>query len=309
MAGKVFISCGQRPPRETEIASKVRDILKELGLDPYLAFKVQSLNDIMTITKELRSSDYYLFIDFLRTNKPEDLPVSLFTHQELALAHNLEFQDIIALQQVGAPLEGFIKYVLSNPEPFSDEGELYEKLRTLVKARNWSKDFSRNLVVSGGQFSSPVPYTDRSGSFVEKIYTVRVHNHRPDVAAVGTVCILDSFERLSGGFPIDSSDRAYLKWAGQAGYERTILPEDYGEIDILSIHQDQGGIFLHSLSDTPRVPIVQSNGGHKMHFKLFARDFPLVKFCVEVDLKWAPASLFTWIDASTARLCRNQENL
>lgn len=59
MPGKVFISCGQRPPREKNIAEKVGELLKEkFKLDYYLAFKIQGLNDIMKITEELRSSDY-----------------------------------------------------------------------------------------------------------------------------------------------------------------------------------------------------------------------------------------------------------
>src|SRR6266496_2872951 len=75
MAGKVFISCGQRPPEETKIAQEIKGILStEFSLTPYLAFKIQSLSDIMTITNELRTSDYYLFIDFLRRHsRAEDL--------------------------------------------------------------------------------------------------------------------------------------------------------------------------------------------------------------------------------------------
>ena len=70
MAGKVFISCGQRPGRERDTAEKVARILEdEFDLSSYLAFKIQGLEDIMTITKELRSSDYYLFIDFQRKTK------------------------------------------------------------------------------------------------------------------------------------------------------------------------------------------------------------------------------------------------
>jgi hypothetical protein len=118
MAGRVFISCGQRPPAEREVAERIRALLEdEFHLSAYLAFRIQSLDDVMTITRELKSSDYFLFIDFLRRpERSEDLPVSLFTHQELALAHHLGFKDIIALQQEGAPLEGFLRYVLSNPE-------------------------------------------------------------------------------------------------------------------------------------------------------------------------------------------------
>jgi hypothetical protein len=110
MPGKVFISCGQRD-RERTIAERIAELLRssEFNLDPYLAFRTQSLSDILTITEELRSSDYYLFVDFQRApTGPQDLPCSLFTHQELALAHHLGFRDMIALQQ-GCPARRILK--------------------------------------------------------------------------------------------------------------------------------------------------------------------------------------------------------
>jgi hypothetical protein len=259
----------------------------------------------MTITNELRTSDYYLFIDFLRRpSRAEDLAVSLFTHQELALAHNLGFTDIIAFQQKGCPLDGFIKYVLSNPEPFDTDADLLEKIKQSVRAKRWSKDFSRKLVLSEIGFSLPVRYTDHSGSFIERTWLARVENRRPDVAAVGSVCILDYVIRQSDGTRIESYDRSYLKWAGQAGYERTILPKDHGDIDILSIHADKPGIFLHSLADVSRQAILDKDDVYTLFFKLFSQGFPLVEFSVEVDLKWKPSAPPDWVNNSTAKLVR-----
>jgi hypothetical protein len=96
LTGKVFISCGQAEVDEKEAAAKVSELLKrEFNLDTYLAIHVQSLDDIMMITEQLRSCDYFLFVDFKR--------LSVFTHQELALAHHLGFcGEIIALRQSGA---------------------------------------------------------------------------------------------------------------------------------------------------------------------------------------------------------------
>lgn len=305
MPGKVFISCGQRPPTERKIALSVKDLLeKEFGFKTYLAFKVQSLDDIMTITNELRSSDYYLFIDFVRCPQAaEDLSVSLFTHQELALAHHLGFGDIIALQQRGTPLEGFLRYVLSNPEIFQDEQDLLNKLRKLVPDKGWSKEFSRNLTVEEVGFTPPIQYRDHTGTYVEYVWQVRVHNRRPDSAAVGTVCILD-YIRSPDGKRINSPDRSYLKWAGQAGYERTILPEDFGDVDLFSLHADRPGLFLHSLRDTPREPILMDNGECELFYKLFSQGFPLVEFSVKLDLKWIQPTLSQWDNRSRAILQR-----
>jgi hypothetical protein len=287
------------------LAEQLKKLVEdEFGLEAYLAFRVQSLDDIMTITQELKSSDYFLFVDFLRrADNPEDLTVSLFTHQELALAHHLGFSEIIALQQEGAPLEGFIRYVLSNPERFATADDLIPKARELLQERNWHPGYSRNLTIEQLGWTDTMQYRDHTGAWLETVWQIRIHNHRPDVAAVGAVCILDSIEKPDGR-KVAAADRSYLKWAGQSGYERTILPTDFGDIDLLSIHLDSPGIFLHSLRDTPREPVVRDNGNYVFHFKLFSQGFPLLGFSVNVRLSWAAPAPLKLDNATEATLNR-----
>jgi hypothetical protein len=226
----------------------------------------------------------------------------LFTHQELALAYHLGFKkDMIALQEKGAKLEGFLRYVLSNPEPFENEDELYTKIRNLVKGKNWNPSYSRNLIVSELGFSDLLKYTDQAGSYVEKVWRVRVSNRRPDDAARNSVCILDTIKN-STGQEKTPFDRSYLKWAGQAGYERTILPNDFGDIDLFSIHAYETGIFLHSLRDTHREPIIKDNGEYTFSFKLFSQNFPLVGFSVKIHLQWHHIGPPAWLDNTNAWL-------
>ncbi len=301
MAGKVFVSCGQRND-ERRLAERLAALLRdEFRLDTYLAFKTQSLGDIMTITEELRSSDYYLFVDFLRAPAGnQDLACSLFTHQELALAHHLGFRDMIALQQKGAPLEGFLKYVLSNPESFESHDELMEKVKGLVRARGWSPTYSRNLVLADIQMYGPLVYQDHTGPNTMKVWNAKIENRRPDVSAVRTVCVLDKIE--SGGQITPSPDRSYLKWSGQATYENTILAEDSCEVTLCCTHQNEAGLFLVSARDVvPRFPILRDNGSYRLHFKVFSEGFPLLKFGVQFDLQWQQPTLSVW-DSSTAAL-------
>jgi len=300
MAGKVFISCGQRG-HERDVAQQIEKLLRdEFHLRTYLAFKTQSLEDIMTITEELKSSDYYLFVDFVREVRDhKDLACSLFTHQELALAHHLEFKDnMIALQQEGAPLEGFLKYVLSNPERFKTDADLLTKIKALVGDRHWSPDFSRNLVFAELQPGGPLVYGDHTGSHTMKVWNAKIENRRPDEAAVRTVCILTDVESSGKSFP--SADRAYLKWCGQASYEITILPQDFGIVTLCCTHQDEPGLFLVSAQDViPRSAILQQNGDYRLHFKVFSEGFPLLKFSVEFHLQWERPTLSQW-DSSSA---------
>lgn len=301
MPAKVFISCGQGKEREKDIANKIAKLLKErFDFDYYLAFEVQGLNDIMKITDELRSSDYYLFIDFYR--KDDEIPFSLFTHQELALAHHLGFKEIIAFQEKGTPLEGFLRYVQANPEPFENEIDLLKKVEAKVTEHKWTKDYSRNLVITGiSDPIGPIQYGDHTGTYLEYIWHGRIENHRSD-AAVNAVCILDYI--TFNGKEIDCNDRNYLKWANQTEitYQRTILPKDYGIIDVFAIHAERPGIYLHSAKDSiPRQPILIDDGEYKLHYKVFSEGFPLLTFVVQIDYHYSPAPTI-WKNLTRAKL-------
>lgn len=285
MVGKIFLSCGQSTSQEKQVANKIKKLLEDkFDLDCYVAINIQSLNEIMKITDELKSSDYFLFIDFFRKDK--DIPCSLFSHQELALAYHLGFKDIIAFKEEGAPSEGFIKYVQSNPEPFKTEEGLLEKIESFIKQRGWNKNYSRNLIVDHiEKFKFPIIYSDHTGPHKENIWHTFIHNRRPDIAAVNTMCILDYIE-LPDGTKENCYDRSYLKWATQLGYQKTIFPEDYGIIDIFAIREEPPGIYLHSQWDMiVKDPVVKKDGKHRLHYKVFSAGFPLLKFCVEVDYK------------------------
>jgi hypothetical protein len=295
MVGKVFISCGQRPP-ERNTADKIAKLLEEkFGLNYYLAFRVQGLNDIMKITEELKASDYYLFVDFLRRDG-NGLPCSLFTHQELALAHHVGFKDIIALQEEGLKPEGFLKYVQANPVYFKNEHELFGKIEELVRERRWSKDFSRNLVLESVRlFDVPITYADQTGQHVELVWHASIENRRPDVAAVNSLCILDSI-RFQNGQENPSGDRNCLKWAGGLeAYQKTILPLDHGIIDVFSLHADEQGLFLHSQSDQrPRAPVAVQEGEYILKYKVYSEGFPLLPFSITVDYHRTAPGVTQW---------------
>ena len=298
MPGKVFISCGQREKdgdgskqNEKNIAEKIKDDLKSLGFNPYLSFKVQSTKDIMTIIEELKSSDYYLFIDFERKIiKDKNMnQLSIFTHQELAIAHSVKFDNTntIAFKQKGIILEGFAKHILLNQNEFENEKDLRPKIEQLIKDNGWKNEYSRNLVIKDLIIPRPCEYcgySDHSGVYPKQnVFQVKIENRRPDIAAERSVCILDEIKD-SKGKSNKSPDRSYLKWAGQKGYDRTILPEDFGIVDLFAINADQPGIFLHSLADIiPREPIIKEVGVYSLIFKIFAQGFPLENFTVKVD--------------------------
>lgn len=294
MPGKVFVSCGQRGA-ERHVAERLRALLeKGFGLQVYLAFRIQSLQDVMSIIQELRSSDYYLLIDFAReVSNPTDLPMSLFTHQELAIAYSLGFENVIALQQNRAPLEGFLRYVLSNPARFADEDDLFRQVTALVHERGWNSRYSRNLVVSRLECTDPITYGDHTGAALMRVWELRVENRRSDAAALSTICRLDVVKDSRG--TISTPDRSYLKWSGQMGYERTILPGDFAMVALFAVRDEDRGLFLLSNRDSlPRLPIITEDGEYQLLYTVFAQGFPLMRFSVLVPFVWQAATDDAW---------------
>jgi hypothetical protein len=117
-----------------------------------------------------------------------------------------------------------------------------------------------------------------------KVWSVKVCNRRPDVAAVRAVCILDRIENTIGQSE-PSPDRSYLKWSGQNGYDSTIFPEDFGVVNILSVQRIERGAFLLSARDAfPRIPVLTAHGEYLLHFKIFSERVPMLRFAIPVSL-------------------------
>lgn len=67
MSAKVFISCGLSLPEEIKVAEDVSAWLKDEGYDPFVALEVPTFAELNTqLIRELKSSEYYLFINFPR---------------------------------------------------------------------------------------------------------------------------------------------------------------------------------------------------------------------------------------------------
>jgi hypothetical protein len=179
---------------------------------------------------------------------------------------------------------------------------LIKNVKNLVKKRGWNKDYSRNLIINSINIVGPIQYNDHTGSHFEYIWHAKIENRRPDVAAVNTVCILDTIED-SNGKKVRCYDRSYLKWANQKGYQRTILQKDFWKVDIFAIHANQPGIYLHSAMDMiPRKPIITKAGVYRLYYKVFSDDFPLLEFTVEVDYQPSPPAQTKWLNSTKTKL-------
>ena len=190
MPGKVFISCGQNSSAERKVAHDVAAWFSRTGYTPYVAIRVQTILDLNSgIIDELKSSDYYLSINFKREIVQRSSGNigrgSVYTNQELAIAYALGFDRMILINQRGTAPEGVHQFIVSNVPEFSKPSEVLGRVQSAVAAANWSPLFSRHLVMDSCFFSSfPFHYSDHTG--VRQIHALRarISNNRPDEGAI-----------------------------------------------------------------------------------------------------------------------------
>ena len=291
MPSKVFISCGQTP-KEKDVANDVASWLRSQGFNPYVAIEVQSILDINGgIIDELKSSDYYLFMNFRRErvlgHNGEFFRGSIYANQELSIAFTLGFDKMIFLNQTGTRREGMFAYIGSNTPEFDSYDEVLPVVKSAVQKARWDPDYSRNLVVANPHWSPPnVLYADHTGQRLIKALYIEIHNKRSDRGAIDTVIRLAHII-YPNRHRVLSPDRSHLKCSGSANlYSQIIWPQSQVSYDILALDMNnQSQVFLSSAMDvTPRRPMIAQTGNYVLEYEVFSQGFPPAGFSIELNL-------------------------
>lgn len=290
MAGKVFISCGQASDDERKVASDLNSWFSDEGYNPYLAIETQSILDLNAgIIDQLKTSDFYLFINFKREKLSDDngglYRGSLFTNQELAISYALRFEKMLMLNQKGVKHEGMHKFMVSNIPEFADPEEVVDEVKKAVQKANWSPTYSRLLVFHNSGWGPSVNYSDHTGQRQIRVFHGHIKNSRMDCGAIDTVARL-AFITYPNGNREQSPDRSHLKVSGQPGYAQTIWPESTGTYDLLSLDMNnQSQIFLNSSHDVnPRHPLISQNGEFFLEYEIFSQGFPPLRFSLRLNV-------------------------
>lgn len=288
MSAKVFISCGQVCPEEKQVAQSLAMWLTSQGYHPYVAIQIQSFLDLNSgIIGELKTSDYYIFVNFRRDKISEEFfRGSLFTNQELAIAYALDFEHMLLLTQKGIKPEGMFKYMVSNIPEFTDSSEVIGLLQNALAVANWQPDYTRHLGIAFHQFTlNPILYRDHTGERNIRALQVSIRNSRRDLGAIGTILRLFNITDPNGNV-IGSPDRSQLKASGHPGYSQTIWPNSEGTFGLLAIDLcHQTNVYLLSELDVqPREPIITRTGRWLLDYEVFSQGFPRLAFRVDLDL-------------------------
>lgn len=252
----VFLSCGQQG-EEAVLARQVQTIIEKCGFKCYNANEQHVFSDVLSIVENLRRADYYLFIDFKRKiSKENHMPISVFTHQEFAIAQSCGYNDCIAFQEEGLDSYGLCKYLLVHPKEFTKQElvvTVQKHLKYLLDNKIMRTDFSRNLFVDGiSPHDNTMYYYDSNGKSVEinvTIWHICVNNCKYNYAASYTTAILKSFKSPDG---IVDDKNISLKWAkhgGQDAFHTHIFPGISEKFDAFIVNKHDGYIYLHSSCD------------------------------------------------------------
>jgi len=292
MAGKVFISCGQSNSSERQVATQLSDWFLSQGYNPYVAIQTQSILEVNAgIIRELKSSDFYLFINFRREkirhrrflpSRKDFFRGSVFTNQELAIAYAMGFDNMLFVNQIGVRRDGLFGYIGVNTPEFDDYDQVLPIVQTAVTSAGWRPLYSRNLICQNIHWGDHVIYRDNTGARNVKVLHIDILNNRPDQGATNTVARLKSI--TTNGITTIAQDRSHLKCSGSPVYSNTIWPNDHIAFDLLSIDlNNQSNIYLHSALDVfPRVPLITMTGTYVLEYEIFAESFPPISVSVSL---------------------------
>lgn len=216
MPAKVFISCGQASRKEQSMADQIDDWFRSQGYSTYVATQVQTLQELNSqIIEALKSSDYFLFINLPREAIPPKTNGrlyrgSVYSNQELAVAHAFGFEHMILLNHKHVKNEGVFRYLVVNTPEFELLSDVLSIVQEAVKSSRWENTFSRHLQLSNPRIDGPVTYGDHTGLRNLRIAHIDVSNNRPDIGAADCTARLVSIEQ-SGSANQSSPDQSRLK--------------------------------------------------------------------------------------------------
>jgi hypothetical protein len=185
-----------------------------------LAIEAQTLLEINSgIIDELKSSDYYLLVNFCRDPLPSGHRGSLFSNQELAIAYSLGFRRLLVVNQEGVADEGMLRHIGVNTERFNGYLDCASVVGRAIERAGWKPGYSRLLKAEGLRFSNDLI---RYGSLLGWFLYLDIHNLRPDIAALEATGKLRRYGLL-GDTVRESERRSPLKATGKPGYSHTIF--------------------------------------------------------------------------------------
>jgi hypothetical protein len=244
---------------------------------------VQDLHGLReNIFRELRNSEYFLFVDFKR-DPLGDTGLhrgSLFSNQELAVASLLEI-DVVAFREKGVkPLDGLMQFLQVNAKEFSDKSMLPDAVVGVIQQRGWKSNWKNELALSTTQ---PVDY---GGAMC---FHVNVCRHRDKLATNCFAYLEKVIKRPDTDIPVKTIE---FKWAATYLPSVSIAAQTERQFDVFFIMHTAPDIVLFQVhTDTmeyrPKLP--QQLGTYELTYAVTSANFPTARAKLILDLRKSAA--------------------
>jgi hypothetical protein len=279
MVARVFISCGQaKGTDEEQIATQIADRLAHAGFQPYVAVAEQTLAGLtQNIFWRLRNSEYFVFIDFKREllGGIDVHRGSLFSHQELAIAAFLNFENLVAFQEAGVKTDdGMIRFLQANAVQFADRTNLPDIVFAAIKLRGWNASWRRELILE----RVPNEFADANiigPNVPARFFHIRVSNRHRERLASNCYVYLERVKQLPDtNIPLKTVE---FKWAGTRLAGVGIVAGGSRDFDAFHLlHQSPTQIQFNALADaTDYFPEIPPNAGnHELSYVVVSDNFP-----------------------------------
>ena len=136
------------------MAADVSKWFANQGYSTYVATEVQTIRELNSqIIDALKSSDYFLFINLPRESVSFTAGCgtcrgSIYSNQELAVAHAFGFEHMILVTHKNVVEEGVSKFLVVNTPKFDELNEILPIVQDAVAKSGWKSVFSRHLQLS-----------------------------------------------------------------------------------------------------------------------------------------------------------------
>ena len=241
---RVFISCGQRSPREIAIGKAVEDHFSQRGFLTYFAERVHSSDALTTnIFGALKNSEYFVFLDFCRDVIDDDQHRgSLFVNQELAIATYLGLTGV-GFCEKGVKREGILQYHIYNEHSFEDGTEVIAKLKEITA--DWDPTSVNELeVVPSVSATKNVELANHPGRPLSDWYHLVITNHNKRKHAFDVHGYVAQIIDVAKGSPLCIPTNE-LVWSGLGEISVNILSDTSRELDAFFLVHGQLVLRFH----------------------------------------------------------------
>jgi len=274
----VFISCGQRKNSdEVSIAAQISNRLHDLGFDPYVAVRQQTLRGLKeAIFDQLSNSEYFVFVDFKREALDPNSAVhrgSLFCHQELAIASYLEIP-VLALQESGVKTDdGILRSVQANPIAFTDRHLLSNVIADEIRQRHWDPRWRNELVL---ERDVPHQYSRTLlGQHWTRFFHICVRNRHRSKTARNCCVYLQQVTKLDPTTDIPVK-QVEFRWAGYSLPNAHVFAKRARPFDAFFLLEEHPTKLEFNVfaTGTDFIPRIDGEGRYELEYVVVSDNFP-----------------------------------